>query len=207
MSNNIDKIIYINLEHRNDRKEQIESELNNMCVKYERYNAIYTPGNGPVGCALSHLNVLKLAKERNYKNVLIIEDDFTFLVDKNTFENILKKLFSSSISNKFDVCMLGYNLIRYSELEEPLGSFLYKIVEAQTASAYIVNQHYYDKLIELFEYASKQLSLTRIHWIYSIDQIWKPLQLSDNWYCFNERIGKQRASFSDNSEKWVDYNC
>lgn len=207
MTSNIDKIIYINLEHRLDRKDQIETELNKLGLNYERYNAIYNKGNGSLGCALSHLNVLKLAKERKYKNILILEDDFTFLVDKSTLEDNLFKFYNSPISSNFDVCMLGYNLIKYNKLPESLGSFMYKILEAQTASAYIVNQHYYDKLISLFEYASQQLSLTGIHWLYAIDQIWKPLQLTDNWYCFNPRIGLQRASYSDNTEKWENYNC
>ena len=33
-------VFYINLEHRTDRKDQIESELNKMNLKYERFNAI-----------------------------------------------------------------------------------------------------------------------------------------------------------------------
>ena len=68
MSNNIDKIIYINLERRKDRKEHIENVLNKYDLQYERFEAIQTEGFGILGCGLSHLQVLKIAKKRNYKN-------------------------------------------------------------------------------------------------------------------------------------------
>lgn len=108
MSNYIDKIIYINLNKRTDRREQIENELNNFKLSYERFEAISTPDFGAYGCGLSHLAVLKIAKERNYKNILILEDDFQFLVSKEIFEENLKTFFESNID--YNVCMLSYNL-------------------------------------------------------------------------------------------------
>jgi len=200
MSENIDKIIYINLKKRIDRKEDIEKELNDFGLDYERFEAIETPGNGILGCGKSHLAVLKLAKERGYKNVLILEDDFTFLVSKEKFEKELTIFFNSNVD--YNVCMLSYSLIEYKESE---FEFLFKIIETQTASGYIVNENYYDKLIQLYEYAMPKLEETRQHWIYANDAIWKQLQPNDNWYCFKQRIGRQRPGFSDNSEIIVDY--
>ena len=72
MSHNIDKIYYINLNKRTDRREQIEKELNEFGLNYERFEAIETHGFGIHGCGLSHLAVLKLAKENIYENVLIL---------------------------------------------------------------------------------------------------------------------------------------
>ena len=86
MSKNISKVIYINLNKRTDRKEDIVKELDSFNLDYERFEAIETPGFGIVGCGLSHLSVLKIAKERKYENILILEDDFTFLVSKEEFE-------------------------------------------------------------------------------------------------------------------------
>ena len=82
MSVNIDHIFYINLDKRKDRRVEIEQELNKMELPFERFKAIETPGRGILGCGLSHLSVFKLAKERKYKNVLIFEDDFYFLISK-----------------------------------------------------------------------------------------------------------------------------
>ena len=88
MSKYIDKIFYINLEKRTDRRHDIENELNDFDLSYERFKAIETE-DGMTGCANSHLAVLKLAKERGHKNVLILEDDFMFIVTKEEFEQEL----------------------------------------------------------------------------------------------------------------------
>jgi glycosyl transferase family 25 len=200
MSHNIDKIIYINLNKRTDRREEIESELNKFDLEYERFEAIETPSHGILGCGKSHLSVLKLAKERNYKNILILEDDFMFLVSKEEFEKNLSDFFSLNLP--FDVCMLSYNLIKLEELE---NNVVNKVIEVQTASGYIVNNHYYDKLIQLYEWALPLLEQTGHHWVYANDQIWKQCQPNDNWYYFKTRLGKQHPSYSDNTEKFEDY--
>ena len=197
MSNNIDKIIYINLDKRKDRKEHIENELNNFGLNFERYEAIEMKS----GCSISHLNVLKLARERNYKNILILEDDFTFLVSKEEFENQLTLFFNANID--YNVCMLSYNL---NDSEKTNYDFIVKALDVQTASGYIVNSNYYDKLIDLYEWANPKLSETGEHWIYSNDQVWKRYQRDDKFYCFTLRIGKQMDGYSDNAQAFVSYN-
>jgi len=197
----IDKIIYINLNKRTDRKEQIEKELNSFGLNYERFEAIETRGFGSVGCGLSHLAVLKLAKERNYENILILEDDFTFLVSKEEFQKQLTDFFKLKID--YDTCFLSRSLQRFKELDNGIVN---KIVESSAASGYIVHKKYYDSLINLYEYAMPLLKQTGKHWIYAIDQIWKQLQEKDNWYYFITRIGKQADGYSDNTEKFEIYN-
>ena len=205
VSKYIDKIIYINLEHRTDRKLEIEDEFNRFDLEYERYNAIANPGFGILGCGLSHLTVLKMARDNKWKNILIFEDDFMFLVDKEEFEKNIKLLFDIENPVNFDVCMLSYNIISSEPSEK--YPFLNKVLEVQTASGYIVNEKMYDKLIELYEWAMPLLESTKKHWIYANDQIWKQLQPSANWYSFTTRIGKQRPSYSDNGESWCELNC
>ena len=202
MTQNIDKIIYINLERRTDRKEQIEHELSqmNLMDKTIHFSAIDTPGRGIVGCTYSHLACLKLAKELGLKNVLILEDDFMFVVDKETLEKNLSDFFNANIP--YDVCMISYLLQHTESTEYPC---IQKVIDAQTASGYIVNQCFYDNLIELYEDAAPKLDETMEHWLYANDQVWKQLQPISRWYCI-ERCGKQRAGYSDNSEKYTDYN-
>ena len=82
MSHHIPHIFYINLDKRTDRRAEIEQELQqfNLYDKAERFPAIPVPNQGILGCTMSHLAVLKLAKERKYKQVLILEDDFFFII-------------------------------------------------------------------------------------------------------------------------------
>ena len=202
LSKYIDKVIYINLEHRLDRKQGIEDELSNFNIQFERFNAFSTPDFGILGCTKSHLEVIKLAKANNYKNILIFEDDFKFIVSKEDFENNINLLFDNKIA--FDVCMLSYNIIK---CENTNYEYLQKNLEVQTASGYIVNNSIYDKLIELYEYAIPLLDSTKKHWIYANDQIWKKLQPESNWYSFTQRIGIQRPSYSDNSKAFCDLKC
>lgn len=204
MSNHIDKIFYINLDKREDRRSEIENELKNYGLyhKVDRIAAFHTPGQGILGCTMSHLQAIKLAKECNYSNVLILEDDFQFTVSKEEFENQLQLFFENNI--EYDVCMISY-LLQRSETTK--FSFLTKVMEAQTASGYIIHSAFYDKMIQLYEWAVPLLAQTNQHWNYANDQCWKKLQPTANWYCFTNRCGKQRPGYSDNSERYNDYDC
>lgn len=202
MSHNIDHIFYINLDRRADRREQIEEELNKFELPFERFPAIALD-MGILGCGLSHLSVFKKAKERGYKNVLIFEDDFYFLVDKQTLEGELTKFFDSKI--EYNVLMLAYNVTEDEEV--PDHPFIRRILTGQSAACYIVNENYYDTLIALYEYAMPMLEQTGSHWVYANDQVWKALQPNDKWYYFVNRIGRQRDGFSDNAGRYMEYNC
>ena len=204
MSNHINKIFYINLDKREDRKEEIETELKCMDLFEiaERIQAIPTPGQGILGCTMSHLNAIRLAKERNYTNVLILEDDFQFTVSKEEFENSLTEFFENQI--EYDVCMISYHI---QQSQPTTHNFLLKVIEVETASGYIVNRSFYDKIIELYEWAIPLLQETKEHWNYANDQCWKRLQPDANWYCLTPCCGRQRSGYSDNSERFQDYHC
>jgi glycosyl transferase family 25 len=197
----IDKVIYINLDKRTDRRIEFETQAELYGISYERFSAI-SHSFGIVGCTMSHLQVYKLAKKQGYRNILVFEDDFEFLVSPAEFETEIVQLFESNI--EFDVCMLAYNLIASDTCQ---SSHLLRVFEAQTASAYIVKIHYYDVLIQLYDSVIPLLESTRKHWLYANDQAWKVLQGMNCWYCTKTRIGKQRDGFSDNAQEYVSYQC
>ena len=206
MQQYIDRIFYINLEKRTDRRIEFEQQMREFGFagdQYERLDAHYTPNLGIVGCGYSHLSVLKLAKARGYKNVLIFEDDFVFLVSPDEFRSRIAHFFETVRAN-YDVCMLAYNLHESAPGPSPdIGRVLY----AQTASAYIVNCAYFDTLISLYEWAIPELAMTGKHWIYANDVIWRELQRQDRWYFLDPRIGKQRPGYSDNAVSFQDHGC
>lgn len=201
--NKIHHVFYINLEKRTDRREQIEKEILDYGLNSitERYDAIHTPHSGIVGCGYSHLNVLKIAREREYENVLILEDDFQFTVSKETMENMFSTLYEKY--PHFDVCMISYVL--QQSVEIPNCDFLKRVLNGQTASGYIVNKHYYNTLIELYDWAIPLLEKTGEHWKYANDQVWKLLQRKNNWVCFTKKMGIQRDGYSDNKMCNVSY--
>lgn len=191
--------LYINLDHRTDRKEEVEKELNEKNIKFERFPAIKNE-NGALGCSKSHLNVIKLAKERNYKQIIVFEDDFEFIVNNDEFDKEMNNLKNID----YDVCLIAYNT-HTQNLYDSNYEFLYKIKDALTTSAYIVKSHYYDTLIYCWEESVKMFEKTGDN-KYTCDLSWQKLQEKDNWVCFKKRLGKQRGSFSDICNTYVNYN-
>ena len=63
----------INVETRPDRLKDIQFELNYLGWDFELFKAVNR--NSYMGCTLSHLEILKISKERGYNRVMIIEDD------------------------------------------------------------------------------------------------------------------------------------
>ena len=134
-----------------------------------------------------------------------MEDDFTFVVSKEEFEEQLTFFFNEQID--YDVFMISYNLMKHTTTDY---EHMFKILNVQFASGYIVNQLYYDKLIELYEYAMPLLESTREHWNYANDAVWNRFVPDDKWFCFDKHIGKQRPSSSDTSDngnRFVDFRA
>jgi hypothetical protein len=84
----IDKFFYINLSHRNDRKELIEKELQKLEIPQEkifRFDAI-KDSYGALGCAKSHFELVKNFLESNDEIWSIMEDDITFLTNREIID-------------------------------------------------------------------------------------------------------------------------
>jgi glycosyl transferase, family 25 len=203
---NIDKIYYINLEHRKDRKEHIEKIIKeyvdpNLSIT-TRLNAIYTINDGNIGCAMSHLNIIKDCIINNYNNVLILEDDFEFIIDKNKFHNYLNIFFK--IYKDYDILLLGTNIVNGENFENKTDFF--KVSDSQTTSGYILNKKIFTKFKDICEESVDGLIACKPESIYCIDQLWKKLQKTENVYAFPERVGKQREDYSDICKKIVNHN-
>ena len=198
---NIDKIIYINLDKRPDRRRRIEEEFKRMGIppnKIERFAAINNEKRPECGCSESHLQVLEIARNRGYKNVLVLEDDFQFIVEKQLFYSNISLLNSLD----YDVVMLSYSL---QGKQQPFNNIFGKLIEAQTASGFLVHNKFYDKLIKTYSDGLIQLKNTGNYGKFAIDQYWKKLQPISKWFYYLKRIGKQGISYSDIERSMVNY--
>lgn len=195
----LDHVLYINLAKRVDRKAAIEGELTRMGLRGERVAGLDTAPYGYIGCAYAHCVALRTAKERGWPYVLILEDDFQFIIDKEILADLCRSLIGRGTA--FDVLLLGTNLRHSDRVDDLVG----RTEHSFTASAYIVAAPYYDKLIARFEEALAQLACTRNPQQYAIDVMWRRLQARDRWLHFHTRIGRQRAGFSDIELHTVDY--
>lgn len=200
MSNGqIDGVFYINLDERSDRRIQIEQELQKIGLRAERFPAIKHEF-GIIGCGQSHIAVLKLARERRLKNVLVFEDDFELIVSPEEFWKQMNMFFAAKIN--YDVLLPSYNMSSSVDYNK----FLYKVLESQTTSSYLINSKYFDTLIYMWERAIA-MQIETHSWDFALDIAWKLLQPRDNWYAFKIRLGKQRGSYSDIQKQFVEYNC
>jgi len=197
----LEHTLYINLESRPDRLENVQKALQRIGVIGTRFNAIKT-ANGAVGCSLSHIKCLEIAKENNYPQVFICEDDITFL-NPGLFIDNLTQFVESDLSDLWDVIIVGGNncppYIKY-------GDFCIKVNNCQTTTGYIVKNHYYDTLISnmkegvkhlLYDIENKQK--------YALDIHWKQLQVRDNWFMIIPPTVIQYEDYSDIEGKHVNY--
>ena len=79
----LENVFYINLDTRPDRKIEVEKQLAKLNWSFNRFEACKPPDpnnphGGRIGCTLSHLNLLKYAKQTNLPYVVVIEDDILF---------------------------------------------------------------------------------------------------------------------------------
>ncbi|MDR3741609.1 MAG: hypothetical protein P4L40_21530, partial [Terracidiphilus sp.] len=80
----IDKLYYLNLQHRSDRLMQIQNEFASVgwLNRSELVVAAAVPTHGAIGCVRSHLRALRrFLADPNARHALIVEDDLEFTAD------------------------------------------------------------------------------------------------------------------------------
>jgi GR25 family glycosyltransferase involved in LPS biosynthesis len=193
--------LFINLESRVDRLIQVKTELLQWGIQTpERFNAVKTT-NGAIGCAMSHIKCLELAKERDYPHVFICEDDI-HCVDIPRMRAQVEEFYKANTGDTWDVLILGgNNAPPYRMLNEGL----IQVYNCQTTTGYIVRRHYYDTLIANFREGIKHLMRNPANSReYTIDNYWKHLQQKDRWFMLLPLTVTQRASYSNVENRDVD---
>jgi len=198
--NDIKNIFYINLDTRPDRKAFFENQMKMIGLNAKRFNAI-KHNCGAIGCTLSHLELLKYAKQQNMDHILIMEDDIMFLRPK-LFVFYLNDCLKNH--KDFDVLLIaGNNMDNYTRLD----NYCVKIKKCQTTTGYLVKSHYYDKLINNFEAGVNKLKQNvTLSNDYALDQYWTSLQLQDKWYLLTPLTVTQKPDYSDIEKRQINYD-
>ena len=174
--------LYINLNKRPDRKDHIENQLVGF-KEVQRIEAIETT-NGYFGCVLSHIKALETAKSKNYDEVFIVEDDFEFVnKDKFVYPEI-----------DFDVCLI--EALVQKRHQTFISWNYHKVVKAQHTGGYIVQKHFYDKLINNFKESYDKLKVNNCRDNY-LDIYWSKLQDTSTFLYPSLSIGRQMEDYSD----------
>jgi GR25 family glycosyltransferase involved in LPS biosynthesis len=210
--NNVDKIVFINLDNRKDRLEAITNQLKTQKVnmnKVHRIPAHYTPGNGHLGCAKSHLDAVKYAIENNLDNIVVLEDDFKFAYDAQKTHEVFNDFFRNMKSNEWDVVMLTH---LYGKTDNTKFPFIKRIKDAQAGSGYVINKSYYPIMVSIFEKCVNNMSkdstrTSGVNWEqWALDQVWKENQKEDRWFTFEPLLGKQDEKLVSTIQTITNYN-
>jgi glycosyl transferase, family 25 len=179
----VDKIFIINLEHRKDRKERMKNQLKEQNLSGEFFNAIKNE-NGTIGCMLSHLEIIKIAKKQGLKNVMILEDDCVF---RSYFKfslppNDWKMLFFGGAVNKI---IDDYN-------------HEWKRVSTWYAHCYIIHSDLFDIILNE---ANKWLGIKAIDEVYC-----EHINMEYPSYIHYPTIATQTQDYSDIEKRDIDRN-
>ncbi len=197
----IDKVLFINLDSRPDRRAATEAALADLgfpADKVERVPGVPHPIGG-LGCSTAHHRCMELAIERGYSTVLILEDDFQPDVSRREFWESLDRLFREG--TRFDVAMLAYNLI---ESEAHPAGFVGYARKAAAGSAYLVSKEFLPTLAQCVKDGIAMFEETRSY-DYTIDVQWMGLQRTSEWLYFKRRLSVQRSDFSNIVNNHVNY--
>ena len=181
INNYITRVLYINLDKRTDRRTLMENQLS----VFEPDKVIRIPGvlhkNGYYGCTRGHITALKMAKEKGWENVLILEDDAVWANVEKAYP-----VFQKLIEQPYDVIMLGGTYADYD-------INTYRVKFAFSAASYVVHNSYYDTLIQALEKGLKSESPDD----FPADVTFSKLQPTDNWLLVIPALMVQGKSHSN----------
>lgn len=203
----------INLEHRADRREQCLAEFRAIGLSDSDYvieRARSLPGQGARGCSLSHARALcnfLYEDERPY--LMMLEDDFQARAPDAFIARVREAL---SWGPLWDVFLLAHNFA-IPVTATPMPD-VFRLVNAQTTSGYIVGRDYVWRLVGLFLQSAEWLrrasyavpeNRIRLEHFNAADMVWKQAQTVDRFWGPAPSLTLQRASFSDIEQRTVDY--
>ncbi len=203
----VDKILYINLLHRTDRKAGILGEFEKAGVpldKVERIDAVYKPANGAYGCILSHILALTtFLADPTLQTVLILEDDFRFYAPETVRER-LSVLADPAFD--WDVLSFAYNP-RGADLKPTERAGIVKVHKHGTTSGYLVHRRFAETLLANYKECAHLMETHGRHHFSCLDVHWIRLQAPNAWYAFAPALGFQEEGYSDVERSHVAYNC
>jgi hypothetical protein len=165
LSKYVDYKVLINIEERTDRLNETKQEFAKAgIINVDHFPAV-KHHIGISGCTRSHYEIVKIAKDRGYKNVLIFEDDVCFQQSGLEFRKTVESCFEQIEKHdlKPDFLYIGGRLTsppddKTSCWESSINSKmqyhtkidenLYKLGGCKTTHAYIIYESAYDTILE-----------------------------------------------------------
>lgn len=219
--NEMNGIVYINLENRGDRKEQILKELQGLNTdmnKVNKISGIYIPKNGHKGCVQAHILALNLAKLNNWEKTLILEDDALIKDSSTDFNNILHIALDKLKDKQWDVLMVAGNNKIFDDKSDPI-KISYESIPKLTPETTTTNDNKKDitkeiKTLEIKKLKSCTSSYAYIIKLNYIDKLLEVFNTSNNNMNHNKLSGNnyeywaldQQWSKLQGKDNWYAFN-
>lgn len=193
------EIYCINLDRRTDRWNHAVKEFESVGVldRVVRVSAVEHP-DGRVGLIKSFLKIFKDVEERQIENVLIFEDDVTFIPENNPIET-LEKAINQVGGIEWSLFYLGANTHEKCNVFRPN---LILLRNAFAAHAVAYSHKTYRQIIERFEKTNEIRRAQDINDVFFCQEI----QNRRTSFLVNPIIATQYPSFSDLEKRDVNYS-
>ncbi|MEZ6033026.1 MAG: glycosyltransferase family 25 protein [Planctomycetaceae bacterium] len=226
----VDAAMVINLDHRSDRWEKVRAHLKGIVPesKLHRVSAVlgkqidgYLTSHwfrrtkrpetwaGRAGCSVSHRNAMRIAVDRGWNWVLMIEDDAQFV---SCFNGPLGRQLASFLKthgDEFGFVYLGFDSPRSPVrriLKEETERWIYQIGGASTTHAYLISQAVMRRLVQEFPQAETDI------WSWTAQNV-----VIDRWYslhlhrwtsiaAISPQVAIQEPSMSDITQRASDFS-
>lgn len=219
MSNCFDffeQIYCINLKSRSDRWENCVSQFSHLDI-LERikktegtlcaHPALSLKQNAQVGCALSHYNILKEAQKNNYSNILVFEDDFLFLKDKEIVNAQINKSIAE-LPSDWDVFYLGGFFVKGYDYEatEKYSKNLIKAKTCFCLHAVSYSKKGVNKILQNLKLETELQVLNFSREYEAIDWYFvREFQENNKCFAAADLLCAQKDGFSNIENKYFDY--
>lgn len=215
--NYFEKIYCINLEHRKDRLEQSMEQFEALgildkvqFVKAITYHSdsLDARQNGLMGCLLSHLWILKEAKQNGCESILVFEDDFKFTKDKKYIDEKINKC-TKELPLDWDILYLGAYFVNGYDYPcvEDYSKNLKKANTAFCTHSFAYSKSGIEKILDLLVIENNHDILAFSKEEESYDWfLSRYFQYENNCFTVDELLCEQRAGFSDIEKRFLDYH-
>lgn len=184
------KAYCINLRRRTDRWSFMSGQFKRLNLAVERFDAVdgetlvpevvgmSRPGG--VACTMSHLAIVKDARQRGSAAIMVFEDDAVLCKDFN--ERL--ELFLTDAPADWDMLYLGISAITD---EIPITQYVYRLLNGWTTHAYILRNKMFDEVIRRMGDQPNR----------EPDEYYNAMMPERNCYVFLPCLSYQRADWSD----------
>jgi glycosyl transferase family 25 len=200
----VDQIYILNLEERQDRFVDTCLELARLRAPLDRvvhYKAKKDGRSPYYGATKNHVDAVEMFQGSVARTCLILEDDFCFTGSVQTIKNTLAAFWAANYD--YHICFLSASKSGRREIHDNLLLRSYQV--CTTSSGYFLTKPRSAEVFEVIKEGYDKMEETGDTNTYCIDRYWNKLAGQGRMFIFREKMGMQRATYS-NIQGIVTYN-